>query len=576
MEEGKSYDVVIIGGGISGLTCGLYLQEAGLKVLILERAPQAGGLTSSWQVQEQGDTEGKSFVLRYLKEDDIVLQYPMHMIFREKYPNFIDVYNHLGILDTNLTPPLKEFNIIDSRLVKHKFKMEDSLLPAPLHSIKTVLGLKMGIIDRLSFLFAGLPIIYLGNSLNCEKPTVSFWDMVSMEALLERAWVTARSRDFVASYVPSIYNLDSIEVNARRMAMVTFGTLFMSKRGLWYQLVNDNYLTGTVEPHVSRFMKAGGTIKLNCEARRIFHNETEVVKIAYQDLNSGRWITCPCCGCKQPVLDEGFCRKCGLRWTFRGSKSPDQVQIEPPAGENLQEVSAKYYVAGVRGHQLVPLMSLESPLRAHPYFQNLGREKGACLSIARIFYDQKITDEKFITGTSRRVFCFNGCQDVGNIMPRYSKYPGSVVDVLADRAESLQLLPVKEFLKQVVRDLSKVWPQAGEAEVKLAIGAHIHPGVLYHKEVPRLPGERNRLVDTPLKNLYACNCSLGLIGIGMESAYQAGKLAANRILAQEDRPTVHVQGFPQYPVTFLTRITFKFVEFIVQARNFLARVLTSF
>ena len=95
MEERKSYDVVIIGGGISGLTCGLYLQEAGLKVLILERAPQAGGLTSSWQVQEQGDTEGKSFVLQYLKEEDIVLQYPMHMIFREKYPNFIDVYLEL-------------------------------------------------------------------------------------------------------------------------------------------------------------------------------------------------------------------------------------------------------------------------------------------------------------------------------------------------------------------------------------------------------------------------------------------------------------------------------------------------
>jgi hypothetical protein len=576
MEEGKQYDVVIIGGGISGLTCGLYLQEAGLEVLILERAPQAGGLASSWQVQEQGEAEGKNFVLQYLKEEDIVLQYPMHMIFREKYPNLMDVYNHLGILDTNLTTPLKEFNIIDSRLVKHKFKMEDSFIPAPLHSIKTVLGLKMGIVDRLSFLFAGLPIIYLGNSLNCEKPSVSFWDMASMESLLERAWVTARARDFIASYVPSIYNLDSIEVNARRMAMVTFGTLFMSKRGLWYQLVNDNYITGTVEPHVRRFMAAGGTIKLNCEARRIIHNETEVVKVVYQDLNRGTWITCPCCGCKQPVLDEGFCRKCGLRWTFRGSNNPTEVQIEPPAGENLQEVSAKHYVAGVRGHQLLPLMSLESPLRAHPYFQNLGREQGACLSIARIFYDKKITDEKFITGTSRRVFCFNGCQDVGNIMPRYSKYPGSVIDVLADRAEALQLLPVKEFLKCVIRDLSRVWPQAGDAEVKLALGAHIHPSVLYHKEVPRLPGERNRFVDTPLRNLYGCNCSLGLIGIGMESAYQAGKLAANKILTQEARPTVQVHGFPQYKVTFLTRSAYKFVELIVRVRNFVARILTSF
>ncbi len=220
-------------------------------------------------------------------------------------------------------------------------------------------------------------------------------------------------------------------------------------------------------------------------------------------------------------------------------------------------------------------MSLGSPLRAHPYFQRLGREKGACLSIARIFYDKKITDEKFITGTSRRAFCFNGCQDIGNSMPRYSKYPGSVIDVLADRAESLQQLPVKEFLKCVIKDLARVWPQARDAKVKLALGAHIRPAVLYHKEVPRLPGERNRLVDTPLRNLYACNCSLGLIGIGMESAYQTGKLAANRILEQEGRPKVTVYGFPEYQVSFLSRTMYMCVHLMAKARNFLARIVTS-
>ncbi len=575
MKDEQQYDVVIIGGGLSGLTSGLYLQEAGLKVLILERAPQAGGLTSSWQVHEQEDSDGKNFVLQHLKEEDVVLQYPMHMIFRDKYPNLIDVYKHLGILDTNLTEPLKEFNIIDTRLVKHNFKMEESILPPPFHAIKTVLRLKMGIIDRLSFLFAGLPILYLGNSLNRAEPSDSFWDMVSMEALMKRFWVTERARDFAASYVPSIYNLDSIEVNARRMAAITFGTIFNSNRGLWYHLVNDNYITGTVEPHVKRFIAAGGTIKLNCEVRRIIHNETEVQKILYQDFNTGSWIICPCCGCKQPVLDEGFCRQCGQRWSMREPANLTQPQMEPPVGEHLQEVHAKYYVAAVRGHQLLPITSLDSPLRGHPYFQRLGKEKGACLSIARIFYDKKITDERFITGTSRRAFTFNGCQDIGNIMPRYSKYPGSVVDVLADRAESLQQLPVKEFLKSVILDLARVWPQAKDAQVKLALGAHIHPPVLYHKEVPRLPGERNRLVDTPLRNLFACNCSLGMIGIGMESAYQTGKMAANRILEQEAKPTVHVYGFPEYEVSFLSRTGYKIIHIFVKVRDFLGRILTS-
>jgi thioredoxin reductase len=60
--EGKErkYDVVIMGGGLAGLTCGLYLQEAGLNVLILERSPRAGGLTSSWQVHEQENRKGRS------------------------------------------------------------------------------------------------------------------------------------------------------------------------------------------------------------------------------------------------------------------------------------------------------------------------------------------------------------------------------------------------------------------------------------------------------------------------------------------------------------------------------------
>ncbi len=37
------YDVVVVGGGHNGLTCACYLQKAGLRVLVLERRPIAGG-----------------------------------------------------------------------------------------------------------------------------------------------------------------------------------------------------------------------------------------------------------------------------------------------------------------------------------------------------------------------------------------------------------------------------------------------------------------------------------------------------------------------------------------------------
>ena len=40
-------DVLIVGAGISGLTVGALLADAGRKVLVLEGAPMIGGRTSS-------------------------------------------------------------------------------------------------------------------------------------------------------------------------------------------------------------------------------------------------------------------------------------------------------------------------------------------------------------------------------------------------------------------------------------------------------------------------------------------------------------------------------------------------
>jgi phytoene dehydrogenase-like protein len=45
----KKYDVIIIGAGIGGLTCGCYLAKAGLKVLIVEQNHTAGGYCTSFR-----------------------------------------------------------------------------------------------------------------------------------------------------------------------------------------------------------------------------------------------------------------------------------------------------------------------------------------------------------------------------------------------------------------------------------------------------------------------------------------------------------------------------------------------
>ena len=48
MSNNYDYDAIIIGAGISGLVCGCYLAKAGIKTLILEKQPTAGGYCSSF------------------------------------------------------------------------------------------------------------------------------------------------------------------------------------------------------------------------------------------------------------------------------------------------------------------------------------------------------------------------------------------------------------------------------------------------------------------------------------------------------------------------------------------------
>jgi phytoene dehydrogenase-like protein len=46
--NGKTYDVIIIGAGISGLVCGCYLAKAGMQVLVVEQHDKPGGYCTSF------------------------------------------------------------------------------------------------------------------------------------------------------------------------------------------------------------------------------------------------------------------------------------------------------------------------------------------------------------------------------------------------------------------------------------------------------------------------------------------------------------------------------------------------
>jgi len=53
-ELEKEYDVIVIGGGVNGLTCAAYLQKAGLKVALFERREEVGTHCVTEEVMEPG------------------------------------------------------------------------------------------------------------------------------------------------------------------------------------------------------------------------------------------------------------------------------------------------------------------------------------------------------------------------------------------------------------------------------------------------------------------------------------------------------------------------------------------
>jgi phytoene dehydrogenase-like protein len=48
MDSSLVYDVLIVGGGMAGLTAAAYLSKAGLKVLLCEKEKKTGGLVNSF------------------------------------------------------------------------------------------------------------------------------------------------------------------------------------------------------------------------------------------------------------------------------------------------------------------------------------------------------------------------------------------------------------------------------------------------------------------------------------------------------------------------------------------------
>ncbi len=106
-------DVLIIGGGLAGLTAAMGLRDSGLGCLVLEQGERLGGRAQSWRDKKTGD--------------------PLHIgphIFLSEYPNMLKLMDQLGTKDRVVWQRDRFIRMVEG---ESAVDMKLAPLPAPLH-----------------------------------------------------------------------------------------------------------------------------------------------------------------------------------------------------------------------------------------------------------------------------------------------------------------------------------------------------------------------------------------------------------------------------------------------------------
>ncbi len=507
--------VIVLGGGLAGLRAANVLINCGYKVTVLERAPMAGGCTSSW-VDHRDPEKGM------IRKGQMQMNFPFYVNLN-RWADGLDAYS--GPLDgfyfhdqhgrrSHLSATPKSFM---GRLF--------SKLPAPLSALQILWdfdGLPRWR-DKLSTVKFHILAMLFG-----QKAVPPINDDWNFYGLMKHMGLTHEAIEAYRRITYSITNISDADQVGPKFMRLFYLAYLRDKNILGCRMMNDDCNVALIDKAVA-FLQAchGVEFKFNCHVRDISIEKDKAVSLLVENFSNFSNSVCPHCGLLFPALGkESFCPACGNTFDASVSYLIDGQQ---------SRLKADYVISALQPHQLFQIYARNEnhPLRQYPEFRALAQFKGAQLTVSRVFMDAKVTEGYNLTGLDRDFFSFNGAMDLSHIMP---KYKNSVFDLLSDDAEVLQAYPA-ETLKAVLRqDLQKVFPTVAQAKVTKHLMAHIRPEVLYHRAAPRL---NSRFMPdgpvTPVSNLFLAGDWTDDFELGKEAAVRSGIRAANAVLAADDR-----------------------------------------
>lgn len=259
----KSYDVIVVGAGLAGLSAALELCDREKKVLLLEKNKFPGGRTASWN--EEGMIVESGF--------------HRHIGYYKELPKLL---NKVGVKVNDIVMWEKQIDIHD---VEKKEPAIFGISPfrAPIRFIRGALGNShvLSLRDKISL----IPFFLAGFKEYVIHPQKL--DQYSVSSYAKKYRVTSKALSFILTPLSTgIFFLPPEEYSAK----VFFG-LFAPGIPRMFNIRIGAYLGGMTEllanPLLKGVKERGGEVQLDAQVKQILRTEEKVIGV---ELNNGEKI----------------------------------------------------------------------------------------------------------------------------------------------------------------------------------------------------------------------------------------------------------------------------------------------
>ena len=242
LPDGIKRSVLIVGGGLAGLSAGMELAERGYQVTIKEAAAELGGRIST-------RTEK-------LSTGTFQVEHGLHMWFYQYY-NFLDILGEkrLNLLDKYFV----DFKEVAYQFANYKPEVIKSEGAYPFNLMSILLNSKNLNLMTAAGVLKGLPdLVGFDHSKVYEK-----YDNITF-----KEWATLKqiNKDFyniILQPAASVTLNDSDKVSAAEMLMYTNYYFLGHPRAFWRKVTNVDHATAVINPMANYIRQKGGVIKTN-------------------------------------------------------------------------------------------------------------------------------------------------------------------------------------------------------------------------------------------------------------------------------------------------------------------------